>query len=116
MKKKIMKFFGDLIEKIFKRKELQKFKTQADLLEKEVEEKESIIKGQASQIRILKSGETMQITQLERRMILKAIQFPAFKGWIEDPVTKAIDRIVWRGLRDKIKLHIKQEDNETKGA
>ena len=120
MIKKTKRFLGDLWEKIFKRKELQKFKTQADLLEKEVEEKESIIEGQASQLRLLKSGDAVSLTHHEVGMIINAIEHKPFRDIIELPVTKAQTRIIWRDLRRKLKLHLKEEpvkeDDETKEA
>jgi len=116
MRKKIKRFIGDLIEKIFKRKELLKFKTQADLLEKEVEEKVNIIKGQAEIISKITTGKYVHLTQYEKRMILTAIENPAFKDWLETPATKAQDRITWRDLREKMKLHLKEENDETRAG
>lgn len=94
--------FKDLIEKIFKRKEL------ADLKE-DVQEKKA-------QIKRLITGDSMHLDQHERRMIKTAIEFPAFRARVELPETKAHVRIVWRDLREKIKMSIKKEDDETKGA
>ena len=91
-----------IIEKIFRRKEL------ADLKE-DVQEKEA-------QIKRLITGETMHLDQHERRMILKAIETPTFEAIIEAPETKAYVRIVFRKLREKLKMSIKAEDDETKEA
>ena len=91
-----------IIEKIFRRKEL------ADLKE-DVQEKKA-------QIKRLITGETMHLDQHERRMILKAIEAPTFKAMIEAPKTKHYVRIVFRKLREKLKLSIKAEDDETKEA
>ena len=89
-----------IIEKIFRRKEL------ADLKE-DVQERKA-------QIKRLTTGETMHLDQHERRMILKAIDAPGYKTLIEEPSTKAYVRIVRKGLREKIKLSIKKEDEEIK--
>jgi len=91
-----------LIEKIFRRKEL------ADLKE-DVQEK-------AAQIKRLITGDSMHLDQHERRMILRAIELPPFRKLIEAPNTKAYVRIIFRRLREKLKLSIKAEDDETKGG
>jgi hypothetical protein len=90
---------ADWIEKIFRRKEL------ADLKD-DVQEK-------AAQIKRLITGETMHLGQHERRMILRAIEAPTFKAIIEEPGTKAFVRIIYRQLREKLKMSIKKEDHNT---
>lgn len=87
-----------IIEKIFRRAEL------ADLKE-DVQEKKA-------QIKRLITGETMHLDQHERRMILKAIEAPTFKALIEAPETKAYVRVIFRRLREKLKLSIRKEDEE----
>lgn len=84
----------DLIEKIFRRKELAN-------LQKEVKEK-------TAKIDRLLSGDIIYLDQHEKRMILAAIELPPFKARVELPATKAQVRIIWRGLREKIKLNIKK--------
>jgi hypothetical protein len=84
----------DLIEKIFRRQEL------ADL-KKEVKEK-------AAKIDLLLSGDLMYLDQHEKRMILAAIELPPFRARVELPATKAHVRIVWRDLREKLKMYIKK--------
>lgn len=91
-----------LIEKIFRRKELAKYKSSAEILEKEVEEK-------AEEIGILTSGESIRLTQHEKRMVLLAIEEKPFRVQIELPITKAHIRVIYRELREKIKLHLKED-------
>jgi hypothetical protein len=108
-----------IIEKIFKRKRLA--------------EQEKIIKGQAEIIDLLTTGETMHLDQHERRMILRAIELPPFREMIDAPKTKHYVRVVFRKLREKLKVSIKadpvvdrmdipkepvevKEDDETRGA
>jgi len=98
-------FFTGVIEKIFRRKELVKYKTSAALLEKEVEEKEDLIKR-------LTTGNSVALDQPERRMILSAIEYVPFREAVELPETKAHIRNVWRRTREKIQLSIKKEDRE----
>lgn len=100
----------NLIEKIFKRKELEKYKNSASILEKEVEEKASIIAKQDLQLIVLKSGQNINLTHNEKGMILNAIEHIPFREFIELPETKAILRITWRNLQEKIKLHLKEGD------
>ena len=90
-----------IIEKIFRRKEL------ADLKE-DVQEK-------AAQIKRLTTGDSMHLDQHERRMILSAIEYVPFREAVELPETKAHVRAIWRELREKIKVSIRKEDDETKG-
>lgn len=99
--------FKDLWEKIFRRKELAKYKTSAALLEKEVEEKENKIK-------LLTTGNSVALDQRERRMILSAIEYVPFRKSIELPQTQAHVRNIWRRTREKIQLSIKKEDREPK--
>ncbi len=89
-----------IIEKIFKRKEL------ADL-------KEDVAKKRGK-IKFLLCGETMHLDQHERRMILRAIELPPFREMIEAPKTKHYVRVVFKGLREKLKQSIKKEDDDTK--
>lgn len=111
--KKLQRIFINFHEWIFKRKELLKYKTCAGLLEGEVETLGEIK-------RLLTSGESVNLTWNEKGMILNAIEYVPFKEGIELPETKAQTRITWRELREKIKLHMKEdmvkEDDETKGA
>lgn len=46
------------------------------------------------------------LTQSERIMIRVALAHPGFKGWIEEPKTKAVYRIIYRDLKLKIKRSI----------
>ena len=92
----------NLIEKIFRRKEL------ADLKEDQQEK--------TAQIKRLTIGDSMHLDQHERRMILSAMELPPFKEMIELPGTKAYVRAIWRGLREKIKASIRKEDDDTKEA
>lgn len=119
----LKRLIGDLIEKIFKRKELQKFKTQASLLEKEVEEQEDELKDRSEVICLLTSGMTMNLTQPERYMIRDAIKYVPFKEAIELPATKAHIRMTWRSLEEKITRSLRKEvnieakeDDETKAG
>lgn len=123
MIKKARRFIGDLIEKIFKRKELLKFKTSADLLEKEVGKLEKAEKEMSETICLLTSGQTMNLTQNERRMILWALDLQYFKDIIQLPQTKAHFRITYRELREQITRSLvkevdlaEKEDDETKEA
>ncbi len=95
--------FRDFFEKIFRRKELAKYKTSAALLEKEVDEK-------TEEIRLLTTGESVNLDQHERNMILSAIEYVPFREAVELPETKAMVRKIYRGLREKIQLCIKKED------
>ena len=117
----LRRFFTGLIEKIFRRKTLAKYKTTAGLLEDDVDEKERLIQ-------LLTSGYVVHLNQQETLMILLAIEYKAFREMVKAPLTKAIVRRTWRDLREKIKLHLKEEhmkfkidappkkDDETKEA
>lgn len=105
-KKRRKKLFKDLFEKIFRRKELAKYKTSAALLEKDVDEKDRLIK-------LLTSGYTVHLNQRETQMILLALRLRSFREMIELPITKVHIRIIYRELREKIEQHLK-EDHETK--
>jgi len=94
--------FKDLFEKIFRRKELAGLKEEVGHL--------------ATILWHLTTGDSMNLDQHERRMILSAVEHVPFREAIELPVTKAFVRKVWRGLREKIQLSIKKEDDETKEA
>lgn len=105
--------FENLWEKIFRRKELQKYRTSADLLEQE--------RGILEETnRLLMSGYVIHLNQQETMMIQWAIEHGPFRKMIEEPKTKAIVRRTWRDLREKIKLHLKadhepiKDDDETK--
>lgn len=87
--------FRDLFEKIFRREELRLSRAEVSWLWKRV--------------RLLTSGDSINLDQHEKRMILSAIEYTPFRKDIEAPVTRAYIRIVWRGLREKIKLSIKKE-------
>lgn len=123
MFKKIKRFLRDLWEKIFKRKELQKFKTQASLLEGEVEILDQSRQELTQKVLLLINGVAVNLTQPERQMIKDAIEYAPFREAIELPETKAHIRITWRSLREKITISImeevdlaEQEDNETKAG
>ena len=90
----------DLIEKIFRRKEL------ADLKE-DVQEK-------TAQIKRLTTGDSMHLSQQERRLILLAIKFPAFWADAHPRPYRAYQRILRKDLIEKLKMSIKKEDDETK--
>lgn len=95
-------FFTGLIEKIFRRKALLKYKTSAGLLEDDVDEKDRLIE-------LLTSGYVVHLNHQETLMILLAIEYKNFREKVEAPLTKAIVRRTWRSLREKIKLHIKED-------
>lgn len=123
MIKKIKRIFINFHEWIFKRKELLKFKTQANLLEGEVEILEQARKELTEKVMLLTNGQAVNLTQPERGMILAAIKSPPFKNWIELPQTKAHVRATWRSLKEKITISIveevdlaEQEDDETKAG
>ena len=112
--KEIYTVFVNFHEKIFKRKELLKYKTSAALLEQE----RDILEGTN---RFLTTGNSMNLTQLERRMILNAIESEVWWAGYHLPPYKAHPRIMRKEIRGKFKLSIKkedevQEDDETKGA
>lgn len=94
--------FRDLWEKIFRRKELQLYKTDIDLLEKERDILEETN-------RLLTSGHTIHLNQQETMMVEWAIEHGDFRKMIEEPKTKAIVRRTWRNLREKVKLHLKKD-------
>ncbi len=107
-------FFTGVIEKIFQRKALLKYKTSAGLLEDDVDEKDRLIQ-------LLTSGYVVHLNQQETMMILLATEYKDFREMVKQPLTKAIVRRTWRDLRDKIKLHLKEdhppkEDDDTKQA
>ena len=88
---------------------------------------ESIIKSKGEQIEkgehilnMLYSGDAVRLTHNEKGMILDALVHLSFREYIELPGTKAHIRITYRGLREKIKLHLKEEpakeDDDTKLA
>ena len=124
---KIKRILGDVWEKIFQRRELNRLAVSEHLLKKEVEAGEKVLK-------MLYSGDAVRLTHNEKGMILNAIEHIPFREFIELPDTKAHIRITWRELREKIKLHLKEdpvvdeireapekepevkEDDETKGA
>lgn len=85
-----------LWEKTFRRKELQASKLNASFLK--------------DRVKLLTTGDSVDLDQYERRMILSAIEYVPFREAIELPETRAFTRKVWRGLREKIQLSIKKED------
>lgn len=107
MIKKIKRIFINFHEWIFKRKELLKFKTQANLLEKEVDGKTKEIEAGNEVLEMLYAGVAVRLTHQEKRMIIDAIEYVPFREAIELPETKAYIRITWRGLREKIRRHLK---------
>lgn len=100
MLKKIKRIIGDLIEKVFKRMELHNIKLEASFLK--------------DRVKHLTSGESVNLDQHERRMILSAIEYVPFREAVELPETKAYIRTIWRRLRRKIQLSIKKEDQPAK--
>lgn len=107
---------ADWIEKIFRRKELLKYKTSAGLLEKE----RDILEGTN---KFLTTGGSVSLTREEKGMLINALEHDPFKAIIELPATKAQTRITWRDLRKKLKLHFInkvddeiKEDDETKAG
>ena len=94
--------FRDLFEKIFRRKELRETKT-------ELWKSKSEVLSLEDRVKLLTSGNSINLDQHERRMVLSAIEHTPFRKDIEAPVTRAYIRTVWRGLREKIKLSIKKE-------
>ena len=58
-------------------------------------------------LRIHLTDERIPLTQMERILIKGALEFPKFRAYIEEPKTKALYRIVYRKLRDKIRRSIK---------
>ena len=99
---KLRLFFTGLLEKIFRRKALLKYKTSAGLLEDDVDEKDRLIQ-------LLTSGYVVHLNHQEALMILLAIEYKNFREMVEQPLTKAIVRRTWRGLREKIKLYLKED-------
>lgn len=121
--KKLQGIFVNFHEWIFKRKELQKFKTQANLLEGEVEILDQSRQELTQKVFLLINGQAVNLTQPEREMIKKAIEYKDFKEWIETPVTLAHYRMTWRSLKEKITISIieevdlaEKEDDETKAG
>ena len=108
MFKKIKRFPGYLWEKIFQRKELNRLAVSEHLLKKEVEEKAEHIEKGEDILKLLYSGDAIRLTHNEKGMILDAIEYVPFRETIELPETKAHVRITWRNLREKIKLHLKE--------
>ena len=97
--RKILETPGRLWEKIFRRKELQASKLDVSFLK--------------DRVKLLTTGDSVDLDQHERRMILSAIEYVPFREAVELPETRAFTRNVWRGLREKIQLSIKKEDDDT---
>ena len=55
------------------------------------------------------TGESVQLTTSERRMVLDAIEDPHYKGRIELPQTKKGIRIIRNDLREKIRASLKEK-------
>ena len=79
-----------------------KYKTSAGLLEDDVDEKDRLIQ-------LLTSGYVVHLNTQETMMILLAIEYKDFREMVKQPLTKAIVRRTWRDLREKIKLHLKED-------
>lgn len=92
--------FKDLWEKIFRRKELRESKLDASFLR--------------DRVKLLTSGDSVALDQHERRLILQALEFKPFAADVQTPATRFYIRGVWRGIREKIKLSIKKEDQAAK--
>ena len=106
-----------LIEAIFRRRELalknQALKACRDSLAACTEEKKTLLGIKD----ILTTGEHVQLTQPERKMILSALEHKPFRAAVEDPATKRHIRNIWRGLREKIKSCLdKVQEAETKNG
>lgn len=105
MSEKKPSFISRLIESINHKKEL---KQKADRID-ELELERDALRLKAE---LLTSGESIKLTQPERRMALEAISNPLYVEYIQTPRTERQVRDCWRSLREKIKESIKREQND----
>lgn len=83
------------IEWVFRRKRLRYLEAQNHLLTEMNE--------------LLITGDSVQLTTNERRMVLNAIEDPHFKDRVELPQTKKGIRIIRNDLREKIRASLKEK-------
>lgn len=107
--KKITKYFIDLWEKIFRKKELEQLKKDLKMTQTLLDNFRDKTELLTKMNTLLTTGEQVQLTQRERTMILFAIEFRPFKEVIQEPRTKREDRDTYRNLREKIKASLKDE-------
>lgn len=75
---------------------------------KDLEKAKAILgKEKAEIIKSLTLGDSINLTNFERQLILMAIEYKSYRDIIQLPQTKRIIRDDWRGLREKIKVSIK---------
>lgn len=91
-----------LIESVTHRKEL---KEKADRID-ELELERDALK---LKVELLTSGESVQLTQPERRMVLEAIESPVYNEYVQTPATQRRVRDTWRSLREKIRESIRED-------
>lgn len=115
--RRIKQWIKNLIEKIFRRKELADSKEALDICKDHLDtcrkKRDLLIEMNT----LLTTGDSVQLTQNERKMVLNAIEFKPFREVIEEPRTKRADRDTWKGLREKIKAcldEVVSEDDDTR--
>ena len=84
----------NLIERIFRRKRLAYLEAQNKLL--------------MDMNELLVTGESVQLTLNERKLLLEALEDPYFKERVEVPQTKKFIRIVRNNVREKLRASIKE--------
>lgn len=72
------------------------------------EKNKSLEKAKANLLKTMTEGNAVYLTSFERQMILMAIEYAPYRDMIRLPKTKRFIRDTWRGLREKIKVSIKE--------
>ena len=57
---------------------------------------------------LLTSGNSVNLTPNEKKLILGALERRPYQDMIREPATRYIIREVWRSLREKLKISIKE--------